>query len=235
MALTETEEKPAESPHFHGHRQRLRERFLGPGGEHIADYELLELLLFAAKPRGDAKPLAKRLLKHFGSLASVILADQNELRAVADVGDAAVACLKAVEIAAQRLVQAPARQRPIIQSWTALLDYCRLAMGKKKIEEFRILFLNHKNALLSDEVQQRGTVNHTPVYPREVVKRALELGASAIILAHNHPSGDPTPSQADIDMTKQIATAGKAVGINVHDHLIISEGAHYSFKSHGLL
>lgn len=225
----------SDDTHYLGHRQRLRSRFLEGSPASLPDYELLELLLFGAKPRGDVKPLAKRLLKRFGSLDGVIHADISELRQVDEVGDAVISCLKATEEAAQRLVKAPAKERPIIQSWTALLDYCRLAMGKKKIEEFRILFLNHKNALIHDEVQQRGTVNHTPVYPREVVKRALELGASAIILAHNHPSGDPTPSQADIDMTKKIATAAQAVGIPVHDHLIITEREHYSFKSNGLL
>lgn len=221
--------------HYLGHRQRLRSRFLQAGGEHLPDYELLEMLLFAAKPRGDVKPLAKRLLKAFGSFEAVLRAEPSELRKVEEVGDAAICCIKAVEIAAQRLVKAPTKERPILQSWNALLDYCKLAMGSKKIEEFRILFLNHKNALIADEVQQRGTVNHTPVYPREVVKRALELGASAIILAHNHPSGDVTPSKADIDMTKQVIQASGAVGIAVHDHLIISEAAHYSFKSHGLI
>lgn len=224
-----------ELAHYLGHRQRLRSRFLQAGSDHFPDYELLEMLLFAAKPRGDVKPLAKRLLKTFGTFEAVIQADPHDLRRVEEVGDAAICCLKAVEVAAQRLVKAPAKERPIIQSWTALLDYCKLAMGTKKVEEFRILFLNHKNALLADEVQQRGTVNHTPVYPREVVKRALELGASAVILAHNHPSGDVTPSKADIEMTKQVALATKAVGIPVHDHLIISESDHYSFKSNGLL
>jgi DNA repair protein RadC len=233
--VAETKQKAVVAEHYHGHRQRLRDRFLQPSGDSIADYELLELILFAARPRGDVKPLAKRLLKAFGSFDAVIHAETSELLRVEDVGDAVIASLKMVRVAAERLVQAPAKERPVIQSWTALLDYCRLAMGKKRIEEFRILFLNHKNALLSDEVQQRGTVNHTPVYPREVAKRALELGASAIIIAHNHPSGDPTPSQADIDMTKQVATAVKSLGIGLHDHLIISEGAHYSFKSHGLL
>jgi len=221
--------------HYSGHRQRLRQRFLQPGGDQIADYELLELILFAAHPRGDVKSLAKDLLKHFGSFDAVLHAEASELSRVPDVGDAVIASLKVVRVAAERLVQAPVKDRPVIQSWTALLDYCRLAMGSKKVEEFRILFLNHKNALLADEVQQRGTVNHTPVYPREVVKRALELGASAIIIAHNHPSGDPTPSKADIDMTNQIAAAAKPLGIALHDHLIISENAHYSFKSHGLL
>lgn len=224
-----------DSPHYLGHRQRLRSRFLEPGGSALPDYELLELILFGARPRGDVKPLAKRLLKRFGSFEAVIHADIQELRKVEDVGDAVISCLKAIEESAQRLVKAPVRERPVMQNWTSLLDYCRLAMGRKKVEEFRILFLNHKNALLLDEVQQRGTVNHTPVYPREVIKRALELGASAIILAHNHPSGDPTPSQADIDMTQKVVEAGKAVGIAVHDHLIISEDSHYSFKSYGLI
>ncbi len=221
--------------HYLGHRQRLRARFLSPAGEHLADYELLEIILFGAKPRGDVKPLAKRLLKQFGSLDAVIQADVAELKRMDDVGDAVVCCIKAVEAAAQRLVKAPAKERTIIQSWTSLLDYCKLAMGSKMNEEFRILFLNHKHALLADEVQQRGTVNHTPVYPREVVKRALELGASAFIMVHNHPSGDPTPSQADIDMTRKVQEAGKAVNIPLHDHLIISDKSHYSFKSHGLI
>ena len=224
-----------ENPHYLGHRQRLRQRFLQSGGDSLPDYELLELILFGAKPRGDVKPLAKRLLKAFGSFDAVIHADITELKRVEDVGDAVISCLKAVEVSAQRLVKAPAKERPVIQSWTALLDYCRLAMGHQKVEEFRILFLNHKNALLADEVQQRGTVNHTPVYPREVVKRALEIGASAIIIAHNHPSGDPTPSQADIDMTKKVIAAADAVNIPVHDHLIISGKEHYSFKAHGLI
>lgn len=218
-----------------GHRSRLRQRFLAEGGQHIPDYELLELILFCAKPRGDVKPLAKRLLKHFGSLHQVIQATPHELRQVEEMGDAGIAALKAVEVAAQRLVKAPATQRPVLQSWSALLDYCQLVMAKEKVEQFRILFLNNKNALIADEVQQKGTVNHTPVYPREVVKRALELGASAIILAHNHPSGDPYPSKDDIEMTRKIAEAAKTVNIAVHDHLIISANGHYSFKSHGLM
>lgn len=224
-----------EEPHYLGHRQRLRSRFLQSDRSQFADYELLELLLFGARPRGDVKPLAKRLLKHFGSLDAVLHASPNDLGKVEDVGEAVICCLKAAEEAAKRLVKAPTKERTVIQSWSALLDYCRLAMGKEKVEQFRILFLNHKNALIADEVLQRGTVDHTPVYPREVVKRALELGASAIILAHNHPSGDPAPSQADIDMTKKVIEAAKAVGISVHDHLIIADSAHYSFKSYGLI
>lgn len=221
--------------HFLGHRQRLRERFLKPGGEHIADYELLELILFSARPRGDVKPLAKRLLKHFGSFDAVIHADVSELSKIDEVGEATIASLKMILVASTRLLKAEVRDKPVIQSWSALMDYCTLAMGKNKIEEFRVLFLNHKNALIADEVMQRGTVDHTPVYPREIVKRALELSASSLILLHNHPSGDPTPSKADIDMTKKIIDAAKSVNITVHDHVIISESGTYSFSSYNLL
>lgn len=224
-----------ESPHYLGHRQRLRSRFLESGSDKLADYELLELLLFGARPRGDVKPIAKRLLKHFGTLAAVLHATPTELKQVEDVGEVVICTIKATQEAAKRLVKAPTKDRTVIQSWNALLDYCRIAMGKEKVEQFRILFLNHKNTLIADEVQQQGTVDHTPVYPREVVKRALELGASSIILAHNHPSGDPTPSQADIEMTKKVIEAAKAVGIAVYDHLIIAESSHYSFKSYGLI
>lgn len=223
------------SPHYLGHRQRLRHRFLNGGAEAVVDYELLEMMLFAAHPRGDVKPLAKRLLKTFGSISKVLTAEPERLMAVEGMGEAAVAALKVVQVSAERMLREQVENRPVIQSWTALLDYCRISMAHKKVEEFRILFLNHKNELIADEVQQRGTVNHTPVYPREVVKRALELGASAIILTHNHPSGDPTPSGPDIDMTKQIIAAAKPLGVSVHDHLIISEKGHYSFKSHGMI
>jgi DNA repair protein RadC len=224
-----------DSPHYLGHRTRLRSRFLEAGGEHVPDYELLELILFSARPRGDVKPLAKRLLKQFGSFAKVVYASDHELRQVDEVGDAVVAALKTVRISAQRLVKSEITDQPIIQSWSALLDYCKLAMGKNTVEEFRVLFLNHRHALIADETMQRGTINHTPVYPREIVKRALELGASAVILLHNHPSGDPTPSKADIDMTVKIVEAAATVGVTVHDHVIITDGGHYSFKSFGLI
>ncbi len=224
-----------ENQHYLGHRARLRERFLGQGGDVLPDYELLELILFSARPRGDVKPLAKRLLKQFGSFDKVIYADEAALRAVDEVGDAVISALKTVRVASQRLIKSEIGDQPIIQSWSALLDYCKLAMGKAKIEEFRVLFLNARHALIADEVMQRGTVNHTPVYPREVVKRALELGASAIILLHNHPSGDPTPSQADIDITQKIVDAAKTINITVHDHVIITDAGHYSFKSFGLI
>ncbi len=224
-----------ESPHYLGHRARLRERFNGPGGDALPDYELLELILFSARPRGDVKPLAKALLKHFGSFAGVINAEETALREVDAVGDAVIAALKTIRVATQRLIKSEISDQPIIKSWTALMDYCKLAMGNKKIEEFRVLFLNHRHALMADEVMQQGTVNHTPVYPREIVKRALELGASAIILLHNHPSGDPTPSKADIDITQKIIEAAATVGVAVHDHVIITRDGHYSFKSFGVI
>ena len=224
-----------ESPHYLGHRARLRSRFIETGGETLPDYELLELILFSARPRGDVKPLAKRLLKIFGGFDKVIYADEMALRAVDEVGDAVIAALKTVRVAAERLARLEIGERPVIQSWSALMDYCRLAMGKSKVEELRVLFLNNRHVLIADETMQRGTVNHTPVYPREVVKRALEHAASAIILLHNHPSGDPTPSKADIDITQKIVEAAATINVSVYDHVIITESGHYSFKSFGLL
>ena len=228
------EAKEPESSHA-GHRQRLRERFLKGGPSAVADYELLEMVLYAALPRTDTKPLAKRLLAHFGGFAKLIHATPIELAKVEGMGEAAIAAIKTIHASAERLLREEASQGPVIQSWTALLDYCRVSMGHKKVEEFRVLFLNHKHALIADEVQQTGTVNHAPVYPREVVKRALDLGASAIILAHNHPGGDPTPSKDDINITKQIAAAAASLGLNVHDHLVIAGAKHFSFRSNGLL
>lgn len=225
----------AEKPHYLGHRARLREKLLTRGVDALVEYELLELLLFAAKPRGDVKPLAKTLIKRFGSLAGVMRANPYELQSVDGMGDAAIATLKATEAAASALLKSEIASGPVIQSWTALLEYCRLQMGTLKREQLRVLFLNQKNALIADEIQQEGTVDHTPVYPREVLRRALELQASAIILVHNHPSGDTTPSKADIEMTKAIVTAALPLGIRVHDHLIIAGAKHYSFKSHGLV
>jgi DNA repair protein RadC len=222
-------------PHYSGHRARLRQRFLESGADSVADYELLEMILYAATPRGDTKPLAKKLIAHFGSFAGVLNATREQLHAVEGVGDAAIGSIKVTQVSAQRLLRHEAAALPIINSWTALLDYCRLKMGSLIVEEFRVLFLNHKQMLIADEVQNTGTVNHTTAYPREVVKRALELGASAIILAHNHPSGDPTPSQADVDMTLQIDKAAKTLGIKLHDHLIIAKEKHFSFKSNAFI
>ena len=227
--------KESPKPHYAGHRARLRERFLKSGGEALADYELLELLLFQALPRGDTKPLAKELIRHFGSYAEVLSADGDALREVDGVGDAVVAALKTVRAAALRLMSDELMDKPVLGSWQALLDYCRAAMAREKTEQFRLLYLNRKNALIADEVQQRGTVDQTAVYPREVVKRALELGATAIIMVHNHPSGDPTPSRGDIDMTNEVKEAGEKLGIVLHDHIVIARGGASSFKSMGLL
>src|SRR3954468_21095883 len=218
-----------------GHRERLRERFLKGGADAMPDYELLELTLFAAVPRRDTKPLAKALLARFGSFAEVIAAPRARLLEVKGVGENVANHLKIVEAAAHRLAKTRIINRPALSSWTALLDYCTAAMARAQSEEFRVLFLDRKNVLIADEVQNRGTVDHTPVYPREIIKRALELSASAIILVHNHPSGDPTPSKADIAMTREVASAAKALGIAIHDHLVIGRGGHASFKSLGLL
>jgi DNA repair protein RadC len=218
-----------------GHRQRLKDRFVAGGPEALPDYELLELVLFSAIPRRDTKPLAKRLLARFGSFAEVVNAPPERLKEVKGVGDAAILQIKLLRAGALRLIQGGIMQRPVLASWSAVLDYCRAAMGFEAREQFRILFLDKKNRLIADEVQQEGTVDHTPVYVREVVKRALELSASAIILVHNHPSGDPTPSRADIDMTRQIAEAARPLGVVVHDHIIVGKQGHASFKGLRLL
>lgn len=222
------------TPHHSGHRSRLRERFL-KAPEALPDYELLEIILFPARPMGDVKPIAKDLIRAFGSFAKVIKAEPKELMQVDGVNDAAVAAIKAVQAASEKLLREEVADKPVIQNWTALLDYCRMSLGHKKTEEFHVMFLNHKFGLIADEMQQKGTIDHTPVYPREVVKRALELGAAGVILVHNHPSGDVTPSKADIDMTRLIVAAAKPLNVTVHDHLIISGKGHYSFKSYGLL
>jgi len=222
-------------PSYLGHRQRLRERFLKGGPDALPDYELLELVLFFANPRGDVKPLAKTLIQRFGSFAEVISAEAAALAQVKGVGETAIAALKAVQAAALRLARQQVLTQPVLSSWTKVLDYCRASMAYEPTERFRILFLNRKNALIADEVQQRGTVDHTPVYPREVIKRALELGATAIIMVHNHPSGDPTPSPADIAMTREVRDAGSKLGIALHDHVIIGRGGTSSMKAMGLI
>lgn len=222
-------------PHYFGHRQRLRERFMTGGPEALADYELLELLLFQSRPRGDVKPLAKALIQRFETFAGVLAAQPAELATVDGIGEASIVALKTVQAAALRMSRQELIDRPVISSWKKLLEYCHAAMAYEKVEQFRLLFLDGKNALIADEVQQRGTVNHTPVYTREVVKRALELGASAIVMVHNHPSGDPTPSKDDIAMTKEVAAAAEKLGIALHDHLIIGRKGHSSLKSMGLI
>lgn len=222
-------------PHYLGHRERLRNRLTDSARGTLPDYEILEMLLFFSKPRGDMKPLAKELIATFGSFGKVLNADAEALKKVKGVGDATVATLKIVQESVDRILKEEVEEKPVLQHWKALLDYCRAMMGHLSTEQFRVLYLNAKNVLIADEVQGTGTVNHTPVYPREVVKRALFLGATSIILTHNHPSGDPTPSPADIDMTYKIIEICKPMGIAVHDHLIISAKKHYSFKSNGVI
>lgn len=223
------------APDYIAHRQRLRERFLRDGGDSFADYELLELLLCLAIPRRDVKPLAKALIRKFGSFAAAVAADPAALRAVEGVGDATVAALKLARASALRLSLAQAMKRDVVSSWQALIDYCLTSIAFSAIEEFHVLFLDGKNAVIAAERQQTGTVNHAPVYPREVMKRALELGAQALIVVHNHPSGDLSPSDADIAMTRDLRGAAEQLGLVLHDHLIIARGGHASFRSLGLL
>ncbi|MBC2836217.1 RadC family protein [Paragemmobacter straminiformis] len=217
------------------HRKRLRARFMEGGAQAVAEYELLELILFRAIPRQDVKPLAHLLLQTFGDLARIVAAPVVQLQRVHGVGDAVILELKLIEAAAQRMTRSRVMQRPVLSSWAALLDYCHTVMAHRETEQFRILFLDRKNVLIADEEQAKGTVDHVPVYPREVVKRALELNASALILVHNHPSGDPTPSQSDIAMTDQIVQACAALGLTLRDHLIIGKSAEVSFRALGHL
>ncbi len=222
-------------PHYHGHRERLRERLLTRGGDSLSDYEILEFLLFSARPRGDTKPLAKALLAAFGSLARVLTAEAEALEQVPGMGRASIAALKIVPQAAERLAREEAMAGDVISSWDKLLAYCRLTMAHQPVEQFRLLFLDKRNRLIADEVQQQGTIDHTPVYTREVVKRALELGAAALILVHNHPSGEAEPSAADIAMTEELVSASEKLGIVIHDHLVIGRAGHASFRALGLL
>ncbi len=227
---------PAKLPSYIAdHRKRLRSRFMDGGATAMPDYELLELLLFRAIPRQDVKPLARLLLDTFGDFNRVVSAVPARLMMVKGVGESVVQELKIVEASAQRLMRAKVLNRPVLSSWDALVDYCHTAMAHRETEQFRILFLDRKNVLIADEEQAKGTVDHVPVYPREVVKRALELNASAVILVHNHPSGDPTPSQADISMTAQIQDAAQVLGITLHDHLIIGKSSELSFRGQGYL
>ena len=220
----------AEQPHYHGHRERLRDRFRDAGADALSDYELLEMVLFRALPRRDVKPLAKTLIGRFGSFAEAVNAPELRLKEVSGLGDAAITELKLIAATANRVTKGQLKQRTVLSSWSNVIEYCRSAMAFADKEQFRILFLDKRNQLIADELQQVGTVDHTPVYPREIVKRALELSATAIILVHNHPSGDPTPSSADIQMTKSIVGIAGPLGISVHDHIIVGKNGHASLK-----
>ncbi|MGX6648206.1 RadC family protein [Maricaulaceae bacterium MS644] len=224
-----------DTPHYHGHRDRLRARFAEAGGDALADYELLELTLFRSIPRRDVKPLAKDLIKRFGDFGRVCAADLDQLTSVKGVSEKTALDLKLMHAAAVRMAREQVTGRTVISSWSALLDYLRASLQHATTEEFRVLFLDKKNRLVSDEFQARGTVDHAPVYPREIVKKAIALDSSALILVHNHPSGDPTPSQADIEMTRRIKDAAKPFDIVVHDHIIVGRERTASFKALGLL
>lgn len=214
-----------------GHRQRLRKRFMDGGADAVADYELLELILFLAIPRADTKPIAKALIDRFGSFAEAVSAHRTELLEVKGMGEAGVVALKTISAGAERLAREVAHAQPVLSSFQAVVDYCRVAMARQPVEQFRVLFLDKQNNLIRDEVQGEGTIDQTPAYPREVVRRALELGSTAVILAHNHPSGDPKPSKADITLTKAIAKAGDAIGVEVLDHIIVGRKGHTCLKA----
>ncbi len=235
MATGGSDRKSGKMPHYHGHRDRLRDRFKTAGEDSLADYELLELLLFRLLPRRDTKPIAKTLIDRFGSLAEVLGASEKLLAEVTGLGPASATDLKIIAAAASRMIKGEIRGKKVLGSWSSVIDYCRASMAFEEKEMFRILFLDKKNALIADEVQQTGTVDHTPVYPREIIKRALELSATAIILVHNHPSGDPTPSRADIEMTKTVMNTAKPLGITLHDHIIVGKDGHASLRGMQLI
>jgi DNA repair protein RadC len=232
---TPPESGKEQTPHYHGHRARLRQRFRDAGPAALSDYELMELVLFRAVPQRDVKELAKTLVARFGSFAEAVNAPPERLAEIKGVGEAIVTELKLVAAAAHRVAKGEVGRREVLSSWQAVIDYCRTAMAFADKEQFRILFLDKRNQLIADELQQTGTVDHTPVYPREVVKRALELSATAVVLVHNHPSGDPTPSQADIQMTKHIAEIAAPLGVAVHDHIIVGKQGHASLKAMKLI
>ena len=221
----------SQKPHYLGHRERLREKFLEQGSDALADYEIVELLLTLARPRIDCKPIAKALLKQFGTLPAVMAAHPDALRSVPDVGESTITALKLVQAAAQRMLKREVLDKPVLDSWNRVLDYCHSVMAHQREEQLRLFFLDGRNALVADEMQSKGTVNHTPLYVREVVKRALELGASALIMAHNHPTGDPSPSRDDIALTREVRNALRAVGVSLHDHIIIGRKGHCSLRS----
>lgn len=225
----------AEAAGHAGHRARMRTKLLTAGPDALLDHELLEMVLFLAVPRRDTKPIARALLSRFGSFANALAAPLSDLREIEGLGEAGAAALRVVQGAALRLARAEVMDRPVLNNWDRLLAYLTAALSREKVEQFRVLFLDTRNRLIADEAQARGTVNHTPVYPREVVRRALELQATALILVHNHPSGDPTPSRADLDMTQEVKAAAAVLGIVLHDHLVVGNGRHLSFRREGLL
>ncbi|MBX9805881.1 MAG: DNA repair protein RadC [Alphaproteobacteria bacterium] len=233
--VTKSSRSPENEPTYLGHRARLRERFAQAQGLGLADYELLELLLFLALPRSDTKPLAKALLQKFGSLAALLKAEKGLILETPGVGEGVLHVIQLMQAVIGKVLQQEMMNKPVLASCQSVLDYCQATMAHDKRETVRLLFLDRKNQVIGDEVQQTGTVDHAPLYPREVVKRALDLGASALIIVHNHPSGDPTPSRADIDMTLKVQQAASSLGIEVHDHLIIGKGRHSSLKSMGLM
>jgi DNA repair protein RadC len=230
-----TAERKTEEPHYKGHRDRLRGRFLENGPDALQDYELLELVLFLAIPQKDVKPLAKNLIKRFGGLPEVMNAPIDELTKIEGIKEKTALALKSITALSHRATKNELMAKPVLNSWPRLMDYCMSTMAHETREHFRILFLNKKNEMIADEIQGSGTVDHTPAYPREIIKRALELGATALILMHNHPSGDPKPSQADVDMTRQIMTAAQPFNILIHDHIVISKNGYSSFKTLGLI
>ena len=225
---------PKEKPHFHGHRDRLRQRFR-ENPDSLADYELLELVLFLAIPQRDVKPLAKTLIARFGNLSGVMNAPPGELVKTGGIKDSTAIALKSIAALSHRALKSELIKKPVLNSWARLMDYCVATMAHEQREHFRILFLNKKNEMIADEIQNSGTVDHTPAYPREIMKRALELGATALILVHNHPSGDPKPSAADIEMTRHVLRAAEPFNIVIHDHVIVSKNGYASFKNLGLI
>lgn len=226
---------PQNKPHYEGHRQRLRERFRTAGPGAIADYELVELILFGAKPRGDVKPLAKELLHRFKTFGAIVAASESELLKVKGMGESSVTAFKVILAGVQKLMLQNLEDRPLLTSWKEVVSYCQVTMGHLTVEHLRLLFLDRQHKLIADEVQQQGTLDHTPVYVREIIKRALELSASGLILVHNHPSGDPTPSRSDITVTKEIQETAERLGIHVHDHIIVTQGSYTSLRAKGLM
>jgi DNA repair protein RadC len=233
--LTGPDEPHAPPPGSDGHRARMRNRLLGAGPESLADHEMLEMLLFLALPRRDTKAIARAVLTRYRSFANAIAATPQDLRAVDGLGEAGIAALKLAHAAALRLLRAEIVGQPVLNNWDRLMDYLHAVLARERVEQFRVLFLDSRNRLLADEAQARGTVNHTPVYPREVVKRALELQATALILVHNHPSGDPSPSTDDIAMTREVRSAATALSLVLHDHVVVGNGRWLSFRREGLL